>query len=274
MTTTVEDAEALHAIVARTGRICAVNYGYSGYPMVREMRAMIARGDLGRVRLVKTEFGHSFHADDSNEHARWRYDPARAGVSGIFGDCGIHALHLASFVVGQEVERLAADFAHCVASRELEDDALVAFRMDGGAVGRLWTSAIALGQAHGLKLQVFGERGGLAWDQEQPNQVYWTPLGEPIRRLERSAHGLSPEAGHASRIMLGHPEGMLEAFANIYSDLAEEITARREGRPPEPAATWWPTSEDGLRSVAAVHAAVESARREGAWVDARPPSLR
>lgn len=274
MTVTVEDAEALAALAARAGRVCAVNYGYSGYPMVRHMRAMAARGDLGRVRLVKAEFAHSFHADETNEHARWRYDPAVAGVSGIFGDCGIHALHLASFVTGQEVERLSADFAACVPGRALEDDALVAFRMSGGAVGRLWTSAIALGQAHGLRIQVFGEKGGLAWRQEQPNQVYWTPLGEPVRRLERGADGLSPEAERATRIVLGHPEGMAEAFANLYSDLAEEIAARREGRAPDPAAAWWPTAVDGLRSVAAVHAAVASARADGAWVDARPPSLR
>ena len=274
MTTTVEDAEALVAIASRTGRICAVNYVYSGYPMAREMRAMVARGDLGRVRVVNAEFAHGFLADASNDFPGWRFDPAQAGVSAIVGDCGVHALHLASFVVGQEVERLAADFATCVEGRELEDDALVAFRMSGGTVGRLWTSAIAVGHAHGLRLQVFGERGGLAWDQEQANQLYWTPLGEPVRRLERGAEGLSPEAARASRMMLiGHPEGFLEGFANIYSDLAEEIVARREGRPPAPAATWWPTAEDGLWSVAAVHAAVESNRREGAWVDARPPSF-
>ena len=275
MTTTVEDAEALVSIASRTGRICAVNYVYSGYPMAREMRAMVARGDLGRVRVVNTEFAHSFLADPSNDFPGWRFDPAQAGVSSIVGDCGVHALHLASFVVGQEVERLTADFAHCVEGRVLEDDALVAFRMSGGAVGRLWTSAVAVGHSHGLRIQVFGERGGLAWDQEQPNQLYWTPLGESTRRLERGAEGLSPESTRASRMMLiGHPEGFLEGFANIYSDLAEEIAARREGRPPAPAATWWPTTEDGLRSVAAVHAAVESVRREGAWVDARPPSFR
>ena len=275
LTTTVEDAEALVAIASRTGRICAVNYVYSGYPMAREMRAMVARGDLGRIRVVSAEFAHSFLADASNDFPGWRFVPAEAGVSSILLDCGVHALHLATCVVGQEVERLSADFAHCVEGRVLEDDAQLAFRMGGGTVGRLWTSAVAVGNSHGLKLRVFGERGGLSWDQEHPNQLYWTPLGEPTRRLERGAVGLSPEASRATRMMLiGHPEGFLEAFANIYSDLAEEIVARREGRPPAPAATWWPTVEEGLRSVASVHAAVESVRRDGAWVDARPSSLR
>ena len=275
MTTTVEDAEALVAIASRTGRILAVNYVYSGYPMAREMRAMVARGDLGRIRVASAEFAHSFLADPANDFPGWRFVPAQAGVSSILLDCGVHALHLATFVTGQEVERLTADFAHCVEGRELEDDALLAFRMTGGTVGRLWTSAVAVGHSHGLKLQVFGERGGLAWDQEHPNQLWWTPLGESTRRLERGAEGLSPQATRGSRMMLiGHPEGFLEGFANIYSDLAEEIAARREGRAPAPAATWWPTAEEGLRSVASVHAAVESVRREGAWVDARPPSLR
>ena len=210
MTTTVEDAEALVAVASRTGRILAVNYVYSGYPMAREMRAMVARGDLGRIRVVSAEFAHSFLADPANDFPGWRFVPAQAGVSSVLLDCGVHALHLATWVTGQEVERLTADFAHCVEGRELEDDALLAFRMTGGTAGRLWTSAVAVGHSHGLKLQVFGERGGLAWDQEHPNQLWWTPLGESTRRLERGAEGLSPQATRASRMMLiGHPEGFL-----------------------------------------------------------------
>lgn len=277
MTMTVEEGEEIVRTARATGRICAVNYGYSGYSLVRHMRAMVARGDLGRVRLVVAEFAHGHHAnaaDADNPRVRWRYDPAQAGVSAQFADCGIHALHMASFVTGQEVETLSADFASCIDSRTLEDDAMVNFRMDGGAVGRLWTSSVAIGRQHGLTLQVFGESGGLRWAQEQPNQLYWTPLGGRVQTIERGEAGLSPEADRASRVTIGHAEGMPLAFANIYADLAEIIRAEKEVRSPDPAAGLYPRAEDGLRSMAAVHGAVASSGRQGAWVDARPPMFR
>lgn len=270
--TTAEGEDILHAARA-ADRICAVNYGYTGYPLVRHMRAMVARGDLGSVRVVVAEFAHGHHADAAdaaNPRIRWRYDPEEAGVSAQFADCGIHALHMASFVTGQEIRSLSADFASCVPGRGLEDDAQVNFRMDGGAVGRLWTSSVALGRQHGLTLQVFGERGGLAWAQERPDQLYWTPLGGRVQVIERGEGNLSPEADRASRVTVGHAEGMPLAFANIYADLGECIRAAAERRPPDPAATQYPRAEDGLRSVAAIHAAVASAQGHGRWVDARP----
>ena len=277
MTMTVEEGEAIVQIAEKTGQICAVNYGYSGYSLVRHMRAMIARGDLGEIRLVKAEFAHGHHADAAdadNPRVRWRYDPAQAGVSAQFADCGIHALHMASFVTGQEVTKLSADTVSCLASRELEDDAMVNFRMDGGAVGRLWTSSIAIGRQHGLGIQVFGEKGGLRWAQEQPNQLYWMPLNERLQVIERGAEGLSPEADRSSRVTVGHAEGMPLAFANIYSDLAEAIRARQENRPMDPAAGLFPNAEAGLRSMAAVFAVAASGKENGTWVDARPPMFR
>lgn len=269
MTMTVAEGEEIVRAARASGRICAVNYGYSGYALVRHMRAMVARGDLGKVRLVVAEFAHGHHAnaaDAGNPRVRWRYDPAQAGVSAQFADCGIHALHMASFVTGQEVERLAADFASCIDSRVLEDDAMVNFRMSGGTVGRLWTSSVAIGRQHGLGVQVFGEKGGLRWAQEQPNQLYWTPVGGRTQIIERGAGGLSPEADAASRVTVGHAEGMPLAFANIYTDLAGAIRTDNSGLAP--------TAEDGLRSMAAVFAAVQSAAADGAWVDARPPMFR
>lgn len=277
MTMTVEEGEAIVQIAEKTGQICAVNYGYSGYSLVRHMRAMIARGDLGEIRLVKAEFAHGHHADAAdadNPRVRWRYDPAQAGVSAQFADCGIHALHMASFVTGQEVTRLSADTVSCLASRELEDDAMVNFRMDGGAVGRLWTSSIAIGRQHGLGIQVFGEKGGLRWAQEQPNQLYWMPLNERLQVIERGESGLSPEADRSSRVTIGHAEGMPLAFANIYSDLAEAISARKENRPMDLAAGLYPNAEAGLRSMAAVFAVAASGKQDGTWVDARPPMFR
>lgn len=277
MTITVEEGEEIVRLSRATGRICAVNYGYSGYALVRHMRAMVARGDLGRIRLVVAEFAHGHHADAGdadNPRVRWRYDPAQAGVSAQFADCGIHALHMASFVTGQEVTRLSADTVSCIPSRVLEDDAMVNFRMDGGAVGRLWTSSVAIGRQHGLTLQVFGETGGLRWAQEQPNQLYWMPLRGRLQVIERGEAGLSPEADRASRVTMGHAEGMPLAFANIYRDLAEAIRARDEGRATDPAADLYPRAEDGLRSMAAILAVAESGKAEGRWVDARPPMFR
>ncbi|MGB3176499.1 MAG: Gfo/Idh/MocA family oxidoreductase [Albidovulum sp.] len=277
MTMTVEEGEAIVRIAKSTSRICAVNYGYTGYSLVRHMRAMVARGDLGRIRLVKAEFAHGHHADAAdadNPRVRWRYDPAQAGVSAQFADCGIHALHMASFVTGQEVERLSADTVSCIESRALEDDAMVNFRMNGGAVGRLWTSSIAIGRQHGLTLQVFGEKGGLRWAQEQPNQLYWMPLNGRLQTIERGEAGLSPEADRTSRVTIGHAEGMPLAFANIYVDLAAAIHAGKEGRKVDPAADLYPRAEDGLRSMAAVFAVARSGSADGQWVDARPPMFR
>ena len=277
MTMTVEEGEEIVSIARETSRICAVNYGYSGYSLVRHMRAMVARGDLGKIRLVKAEFAHGHHADAAdadNPRVRWRYDPAQAGVSAQFADCGIHALHMASFVIGQELERLSADTVSCIEIRTLEDDAMVNLRFDGGAVGRLWTSSVAIGRQHGLTLQVFGEKGGLSWAQEQPNQLYWMPLGGRREVIERGEAGLSPEADRSSRVTIGHAEGMPLAFANIYADLAEAIAARKTGREMDPAADLYPRAEDGLRSMAAVFAVAESGRSDGIWTEARPLMFR
>lgn len=277
MTVTVAEAEDLVALAAARGVVCAVNYGYSGYPMVRQMRAMAAGGEIGRVRLIKAEFAHGYHADAAdadNPRALWRYDPAQAGISAVFADCGIHALHMAAYVSGQQPESLSADFAACVPGRLLEDDAMVNVRMDGGARLRLWASAVAVGRWHGLNLQVFGETGGLRWVQEWPNQLHHTPVGGCTRVLERGATVLSPEALRAGRTAMGHTEGIIEGFANLYLDLAEVIAARKAGRAPDPLALHYPTAEDGLRSVAAIAASVQSAANGGAWTGARPAGLR
>ena len=268
MTMTVEDGEDLVRLAQQHDRVCAVNYGYSGYPLVRHMRAMVARGDLGRVRLVVCEFAHGHHGDAEqadNPRIRWRYDPTRIGPSAQFADCGIHAMHLATFVTGERVERVSADFASTVPPRVLEDDAMVNFRMSGGTVGRLWTSAVAVGRVHGLAIQVFGEKGGLAWRQERPDQLRWTPMGGRTQVIERGEAALSPEADRATRVTIGHAEGMPLAFANIYADVAEMIEAKKNGREPDRMRALAPTAVDGLASVAAIHAAVASARADGAW---------
>ena len=270
LTTDLEDAKTLVKTARELNRVNAVNFGYSGYPLVRQMRAAIQRWELGKIRVVFAEFAGGFFADAAdadNPRVRWRFDPKQAGVSAVTADAGIHALHMACFVTGQRVSSLSADFANSVEGRVLEDDSMVSFRMDGGTVGRLWTSGLAVGRAHGLRIQVFGEKGGFRWEQEQPNQLHWTPLGEPTRILERGAEGLQPEAIRASRITVGHAEGMPLAFANLYRDLGDRIQALKEGRVPDPMSTEHPSFEDGFHTLDFVHAAVKSAREGSRWVE-------
>ena len=265
MTMTVEEGEAIVGIAEKTGKICAVNYCYSAYPMVRQARAMVQSGELGKPRLVVTNFSHGHHGDATdadNPRVRWRYDPAMAGVSGQFADCGIHALHMASFICNDEVKTLSADFASTISSRELEDDAMVNFRMSGGTVGRLWTSSVAIGRQHGFDIQVFGETGGLRWASEQPNQLIYTPVGGRTQIIEKGESGLCADAQRLSRVSIAHPEGFPLAVANIYCDLADAIAGEtRDGLP---------NASDGVRSMAAVHTAVASAKEGGVWMDARP----
>ena len=270
MTMTVEEAKDLLEISKKTGQICAVNYGYTGYPMVRQMRSMVANGDLGAIRVVVAEFAGGFMADakdDENPRVRWRFDPTQAGMAAVTVDCGIHALHMACFVTGQKVTSVSSDFGHGIKSRQLEDDNLSAFRMNQGTIGRLWTSGLAIGRTHGLTLQVFGEVGGIRWTQEQPNQMFWTPLNQPTQILERGGNYLSEAAQRANRIAVGHPEGMVMAFASLYRDLGEVIIAMNEGNRPDEMACWYPNVEDGYHSIEIVQAMVESAKGGSAWVD-------
>lgn len=269
MTMTVEEGEEIVRVAAASGRICAVNYCYSAYPMVREMRHMVRTGQIGKARVVVTNFSHGHHGDAAaadNPRVRWRYDPAMAGVSGQFADCGIHALHMASFVTGDAVDRVSADFVSAIPGRALEDDAMVNFRMSGGTIGRLWTSSVAIGRQHGFDIQVFGETGGLRWASEQPNQVFYTPLGGRTQIIEKGEAGLSTEAQRLSRVPIAHPEGFPLAVANIYVDLAAAIRGEKRDALPK--------AEDGLRSMAAVYAAVASVQAESQWIDARPPMFR
>ncbi|PUB14279.1 Gfo/Idh/MocA family protein [Yoonia sediminilitoris] len=269
MTMTVEEGEEIVRVAGKSGKVMAVNYAYSAYPMVRQARAMVRAGEIGKVRLVVSNFSHGHHADAGdadNPRVRWRYDPVMAGVSGQFADCGIHAMHMASFICDDEVASLSADFASTIASRTLEDDAMVNFRMSGGTVGRLWTSSVAIGRQHGFEIQIFGETGGLKWHAEQPNQLIYTPLGGRTQIMEKGEGGLHEDAQRLSRVAIAHPEGFPLAVANIYCDLADAIRGEtRDGLPGAAA---------GVRSMAAVHTAVASAKDGGAWVDARPPMFR
>lgn len=270
LTTTLDDARDLVAAVARSGRVFALTHNYTGYPMVRHARAMVAAGELGAIRVVQVEYPQDWLStpleDSGQKQAAWRVDPAQAGPAGSLGDLGTHAHNIAEFVTGLQVDCVCADLTAFVSGRRVDDNAQVLLRFAGGARGMLWSSQVAPGNENALKLRVYGERAGLEWAQEHPNQLRFNPLGEPPRMLARGVGPLSPAAMHATRIPAGHPEGYLEAFAQIYRDAAEQIAARIEGRAADAAALLLPTVQDGLGGIAFIAACVESSRRGGAWV--------
>lgn len=270
LTTTVADAEDLVAAVKRTGLLFALTHNYTGHPMVRQARALVAEGALGAIRVVQVEYPQDWLSTrleaTGQKQAEWRTDPRRSGAAGSLGDLGTHAFNIAEFVTGLRVSEVAADLTAFVAGRPLEDNAHVLLRFEGGARGALWSSQIAPGNQNALKLRVYGERAGIEWEQEQPNVLRVARLGEPPQLLTRAGPGAGPAAAHATRIPAGHPEGFLEGFAQLYTDFAEQIAARLEGRDPDPASLLVPTVEDGLRGVRFVTTAVESSRKGGVWL--------
>jgi len=269
MTMTVDEGEEIVKIASKSGKLCTVNYCYSAYPMVRHARDMVQNGELGKIRLIVTNFSHGHHGnaeDANNPRVRWRYDPQMAGVSGQFADCGIHALHMASFIGNDEVESVSADFASTIKGRKLEDDAMVNFRMSSGIVGRLWTSSVAIGRQHGFDIQVFGEKAGLKWKSEHPNQLIYSKVGNRTEIIEKGENNLCEDALRLSRVAIAHPEGFPLAVANIYVDIAATLKGDKRAN--------LPTASDGLRSMAAVYSATESAKNNGKWTDARPPMFR
>lgn len=272
MTTTVEDALDLVRAVKASGLVFGLTHNYTGYPLVRQAREMVAAGELGRLRVIQVEYAQDWLStrleETGHKQAGWRVDPAKAGPGGCLGDIGTHAHNLAGFIGGLEVTELAADLGRFVSGRRLDDNAHVLLRYDGGARGMLWASQVAPGNENGLRIRLYGEKGGLEWSQEHPNQLHFAPLGKPPLLLARGRPGLGEAAAHATRVPAGHPEGYVEAFANLYRDLAEQIAARRDKRAPDPRALLVPTVEDGARGVKFVAAAVESDSRNGAWVDA------
>ena len=273
MTTTVEDALDLVQAVRRTGLIFGLIHNYTGYPMVRQAREMVVAGEVGALRVVQAEYVQDWLTtkleDTGQKQAAWRVDPARAGAGGCLGDIGTHAYNLAGFVTGLEARELAADLSRFVPGRRLDDNVHILLRFDDGTRGMLWASQVAPGNENGLRLRIYGEKAGLEWSQEHPNQLRVAREGQPPQILSRGGSNLGPAAALATRIPAGHPEGYLEAFANLYHDLAEQIRARRAKRAPDPGALLVPTVDDGARGVKFIAAAVESSARNGAWVDAR-----
>lgn len=268
MTSTLGDAVRLAEEVERSGLIFALTHTYSGYPLVRQMRSIVASQGIGRVRMINVEYvqgwlATAIEAKGANKQAEWRTDPERSGPAGCLGDIGTHAYHLASFVSGLEAASISADLTTFVDGRRLDDNVQAMIRYEGGAKATLWSSQIAIGNENNLSLRIHGDAGSLAWNQENPNYVRYTPLNQPTQILSRGGGQLNAAA---ARLPAGHPEGYFEAFAQLYGDLAERITARLEERDPAPSSLLLPSCQDGLKGLKFIEAALRSSAKRSSWI--------
>ena len=266
LTSTLADAKKLVKAAESSGALFVLTHNYTGYPMVRQARAMVANGEIGKIRVVQVEYPQDWLTVEQDfKQANWRTDPNQSGAGGSTGDIGTHAFNLACFITGLEVESLAADIQAFVPGRQVDDNAHVMLRFAGGARGMLWSSQVAPGNENALRIRIYGETGGLEWAQEDPNYLWHTPFGEPKRLITRNGAGAGDAAARMSRIPAGHPEGYLEGFANIYTEAANAIIAAREGKP-IPDGVVFPSVQDGLKGVQFVSACVRSSARNAAWV--------
>jgi predicted dehydrogenase len=266
LTATLAEAKKLAKAAEASGVVFALTHNYTGYPMIRQAKAMIEAGELGDLRLVNVEYVQDWLTEPvDNKQADWRTDPARSGAGGSTGDIGTHAFNLANFVTGLTLDTLAADLTAFVPGRRVDDNGHVLMRYKGGAKGMLWCSQVAPGNENGLRLRVYGSKGGLEWAQEDPNYLWFTPFGQPKRLITRGGAGSGPEAARVTRVPPGHPEGYLEGFATIYTEAARAIRAAKSGTP-VPEGTTFPGLKEGLEGVAFVDACVRSSARKGAWV--------
>ena len=267
LTSTLEDAKELQTLVEESELLFAVTYNYSGYPMVRQAKEMVANGELGAIRVVQVEYPQDWLSTDlettGQKQASWRTDPAQAGAGGSLGDIGTHAFHLTEFITGLKVKSILADLNAFVPGRQLDDNAQVLLHFGNGARGSLWASQVAVGHENGLRLRVYGEKASLEWFQEQPNKLQFAVLGEAPSTITRGSGSAGDSANQVTRIPGGHPEGFLEAFANLYSDFADQIIARRNG---ESAGTnLVPDVNAGVKGVEFVEKAVASSKSGSIW---------
>jgi predicted dehydrogenase len=269
LTATLDQAAELADAVAASPALFILTHNYTGYPMVRQARDMVLGGELGAIRVVQVEYPQDWlteaaEATGTNKQAEWRTDPERSGAGGSVGDIGTHAHNLACFVTGLQVEKLSADLQSFVAGRRVDDNAHVLLRFAGGARGMLWCSQVAPGNENGLRLRVYGEKGGLEWAQEDPNYLWYTPFGQPKRLLTRRGNGANAAANAVSRTPGGHPEGYLEGFANIYVGAAEAIRAAQQGDRAAALAVL-PGLDAGLAGMRFIDACVRSSQEDAAW---------
>jgi predicted dehydrogenase len=272
ITNTLTDAMDIVREVEATGLVFCLTHNYTGYPMVRQARAMVEDGQLGEIRLVQVEYVQGGKADendpDPDDGLPWRYDPVRGGPSLVMGDIGTHAHNLARFITGLEVTEVAAEIGHIVPNRLVDDFGAAMLRFDNGARGTFWVTQAAAGVRNCLRIRVSGTRASAEWYQENPTELIVRPFNGPTQVYTPNGPGTLPAAARASRIVAGHPEGFHEAFANLYSDAAEAIAARRSGTEVDPLARQFPNETDGAIGVRFVEAAVASSNAGGAWTGA------
>jgi predicted dehydrogenase len=266
LTSTLKEAEQLTELSKRNNVHFAVTYNYSAYPMVRQAREMIASGALGSIRVIQVEYAQDWLATDlesgGQKQAAWRTDPAKAGAGGSIGDIGTHAFHLSEFISGLRCNSLLADLESFVGERRLDDNAHILTRYENGAKGMLWASQVATGKENGLKISVYGDKAGLSWAQENPNYLSFTAIGAPAQLLSRGGPSIGDTAAAMSRIPAGHPEGFLEGFATLYSDIADLILEKVSVEN-----SLVPSVEDGLRGMQFINAAVKSNEANSSWVE-------
>ena len=265
-----EEAINLKNIVESKKLIFALTHNYTGYPMVRHARSLIQKGDLGSIRVIQAEYPQDWlttKAEDSGlKQAEWRTDPKRSGGGGCIGDIGTHAFNLIRFITGLEVDELSADIHTFVKGRLLDDNAQIMLRFKGGAKGAIWSSQVAVGNENNLKIRVFGENGGLEWRQEDPNYLYYTKFGHPTQRVTRGSASASEEANNVTRVPPGHPEGYLEGFANIYSDVCKSLFAQINNQNYDQSNDCYPTIYDGIEGMRFIETVLESSKNNSKWV--------
>ena len=266
-TLSLEEARNLHSLLEKTGKIYGITYNYSGYPLIQEARKMVAEGKLGKIRKVLVEYSQAWLATplerEEHKQASWRTDPSRAGLAGCMGDIGSHSFHLSEFVSGLKIKEVAADLSSFVPERKLDDDGAVLLRLEDGARGVLSASQIAVGEENRLRLCVYGEKGGLEWEQKDPNTLLFKPLDSPIQVLRAGMPYLSKEAEAFSRLPASHPEGYIEAFANLYKEFA---LALREENSRDKKENNFPSILEALRGMAFIEAVVESSKQNSIWI--------
>lgn len=274
LTLSSDQAAELVRLAAERDVILAVPHCYSAYPMVREAARLVRDGVLGKVNFIDVEHASGWNATalelTGNKQAAWRTDPAVGGPASVVGDLGTHAYHLARYITGLQAEQVSAQLKTFVPGRRVYDHATLGVRWAGDVQGRIWASMVATGHNHGLRIRVFGDQGSLEWQHEDPHHLYLQDLVGETRVLTHGMSTLSEESGRLTRVGLGHPEGFLEAFANFYRDLADELDARRFGRQSTIRELSFPTGVDGLLGVQLVEAALASSAADGAWVTAHP----
>jgi predicted dehydrogenase len=267
MTLTLAEARELREVVKQTGLIFCLTHNYTGYPMVKEARQMVKEGKLGKIRKIIVEYPQGWlatHVD--NKQADWRTDPARSGIAGCMGDIGTHAENLAEYITGLKIIEMCADLTTFVEGRRLEDDGNVLLRFENGAKGVLHASQIAVGVENGLNIRVYGEKGGLHWRQEEPNTLIASWLGQSKQIIRTGVGKLSEAAAMNTRIPAGHPEGYLEAFANLYRNFAITLRSRLKGESPDPAYLDFPGADDGVRGMAFIETVVASSNSQEKWM--------